>query len=153
MGKKHENQNYITSSHVHTSREYVSSRFMLFPTILAKKYKTHMGHRTHELTTQVSSCILYPLCVLYFTNSNCKIYMGRIKTFFSMFSSRFMLFLTFLETYKTHKGYRTHALTTHVISNPHVISFKKNKNALIICIGRAESYYLYYIQLFSRNLH
>ena len=30
-----------------------------------------------------------------------------------MFSSRFMLFPTFLETYKTHMGYRTHELTTH----------------------------------------
>ena len=36
VGKKHEHQNDITSSHVHASREYVSSRFMLFPTFLAK---------------------------------------------------------------------------------------------------------------------
>ena len=78
-GKKHENQNDITSSHVHASREYVSRAIMLFPTFLENKYKTHRGYRTHELTTQVSSCVLYPLCVLYFTNSNCKIYLGRIK--------------------------------------------------------------------------
>ena len=26
---------------------------MLFPTFLAKKYKTPKGHRTHELTTQI----------------------------------------------------------------------------------------------------
>ena len=69
-GKKHENQNDITSSHVHASREYVSSRFMLFPTFL-QKYKTHKGYRTHKLTTQVSSYVLYPLCVLFFINSNC----------------------------------------------------------------------------------
>ena len=30
------------------------------------KYKTHMGYRTYELTCVVSSCVLYPLCVLYF---------------------------------------------------------------------------------------
>ena len=30
------------------------------------KYKTHKGYRTHELTCVVSSCVLYPLCVLYF---------------------------------------------------------------------------------------
>ena len=35
--------------------------------------------------------------------------------FVFMFSSRFMLFPTFLETYKTHKQYRTHELTTYVI--------------------------------------
>ena len=101
---------------------------MLFPTFLATKYKTHTcrGYRTHELTTQVSSCVLYPLCVLYFTNSNCKIYLGRIKKiirewryfgyilFVFTFYPQFMLFPIFLETYQTHKGYRTHELTTHV---------------------------------------
>ena len=30
------------------------------------KYKTHKGYRTHELICVVSSCVLYPLCVLYF---------------------------------------------------------------------------------------
>ena len=30
------------------------------------KYKTHKGYRTHELTCVASSCVLYPLCVLYF---------------------------------------------------------------------------------------
>ena len=65
---------------------------------------------THELTTQASSCVIYPLCVLYFIN--CKIYLGRIKKiirgggilvkfFVFMFSSRFMLLPTFLETYDT----------------------------------------------------
>ena len=40
---------------------------MLFPTFLAKKYKTHKGYRTHELTTQVSSCVLYPfLCLIFY---------------------------------------------------------------------------------------
>ena len=39
---------------------------------------------------------------------------GYFFIFFFMFSSRFMLFPTFLETYKTHKGYRTHELTTYV---------------------------------------
>ena len=122
--KKPENQNDITSSHVHASQEYVSSRFYVISNIFSNKYKTHKGHRTHELTTQVSSCVLYPLCVLYFTNSNCKIYLGRIKKirgwgilvifFVFMFSSCFMLFPTFLETYETHKEYRTHELMTNV---------------------------------------
>ena len=32
-----------------------------------EKYKTHIkGYRTHELTCVVSSCVLYPLGVLYF---------------------------------------------------------------------------------------
>ena len=31
----------------------------------AAKHKTHRGYRTHELTCVVSSCVLYPLCVLY----------------------------------------------------------------------------------------
>ena len=35
-GKNHEHQNDITSSHVHASQEYVSSRFMLLPTFVAK---------------------------------------------------------------------------------------------------------------------
>ena len=78
-------------------------------------------------TSVVSSCVLYPLCVLCaFKNvgNNIKrgLYLGRIKiikgvvTFFVfMFSSRFMLFPNLLETYTTHKGYRTHKLTTYVI--------------------------------------
>ena len=45
-GKKHENKNDITSSHVHASLEYVSSRFMLFPTFLAKNIRhiRDIGH-------------------------------------------------------------------------------------------------------------
>ena len=31
-----------------------------------KNCKTHKGYTTHELTCVVSSCVLYPLCVLYF---------------------------------------------------------------------------------------
>ena len=34
------------------------------------KYKTHKGYRTHELTCVVSSCVLYPLCVLYLLAKN-----------------------------------------------------------------------------------
>ena len=34
------------------------------------KYKTHKGYRTHELTCVVSSCVLCPLCVLYFFAKN-----------------------------------------------------------------------------------
>ena len=45
-GQKHANKNDITSSHVHASREYVSSRFMLFPTFLAKhiRHTRDIGH-------------------------------------------------------------------------------------------------------------
>ena len=34
------------------------------------KYKTHKGYRTHELTCVVSSCVLYPICVLYLLAKN-----------------------------------------------------------------------------------
>ena len=42
-GKKHEHQNDITSSHMHASLEYGSSRFMLSPEFLAKNIR-HIGH-------------------------------------------------------------------------------------------------------------
>ena len=34
---------------------------------------------THELTTHVSSCVLYPYMCPIFYKLNCKIYLGRIK--------------------------------------------------------------------------
>ena len=45
-GKKHEHQNDITSSHMHASLEYCSSRFMLFSTFLAKNIRhiRDIGH-------------------------------------------------------------------------------------------------------------
>ena len=47
--------------------------------IFSQKYKTYKGHRTHELTTHVSSCVRYQICVLYFTNTNCQKIFGQDK--------------------------------------------------------------------------
>ena len=63
-GKKHENQNDITSSHVHASRGICFFTFYVISNFFSKKYKTHKAYRSHELTTQVRSCVFYVFYVL-----------------------------------------------------------------------------------------
>ena len=62
MEKKHENKNDITSSHVHASREYVSSRFMLFPKQIAK-YIRHIRDIGH---TGQFMCPISHMCLMFY---------------------------------------------------------------------------------------